>query len=160
MNRTICLLILLTIGRHGFAISPSRDSLSVSFPQFSITPAPATAHPAGKKLRWLHKLEYKIALHRLNRHASDSAGRKNILSTVSLLSGIGAVILIFISPVAVAGLILAPIAIITGILGLSRHQPQTNSSHTKSVIGIVLGGLTILLVVIAAIVIAALFSGW
>ncbi len=109
----------------------------------------------GRKMTLKEKIAFIIFKAKLKRQLPDdkSAPHKTDIGLLSLIFGGSAFVLALIPYLGIVSIPLALAAIVLGIIGLGRKK-----GDTKSIIGLVLGSLFILLI---AVVLAAFFSsGW
>ena len=79
-----------------------------------------------------------------------------MLSVVSLAAvGLGIIALVVGSGV---GFIFALVSVVAGIIAVSSNRNKGNAYKTMAVLGIVLGGLMMLLLIVAAIALAAFWG--
>ena len=118
-----------------------------------------TFYKAPKKPGFLQKLEYKIVQKKVKRllahRADEPATRKNVLSTISMVLGILAILVLFIPSISVIALVAGPAALITGIIALGKKYNNSKASRAKAIIGIVLGSVFILFLLVAILFVIA-----
>lgn len=98
----------------------------------------------------LRAVERKVA-RQLKKGEDGNLREKRILGMISMLSSIVGIITLFTVPI--VGICLVPIALTTGILGVSNNNDKR--SRAQSIVGIVFGGLGFALAILALILIAA-----
>lgn len=164
MKKLLLIAMMIGLGLQTFSYSPGAKTInpSHSFPGnlnalslhdfLKLTPK-KYYELTGKKMTLKEKLAFTILQSKLKKHLPDDKDvpRKNNLGMLSLLFGAGAWVFAFIPAIGVISLGFAVAAVVLGILGLGRKK-----GDTKSIIGLVLGGLFLLLVVVA---IASFASG-
>ncbi|MCU0335538.1 MAG: hypothetical protein MUF62_10945 [Chitinophagaceae bacterium] len=111
----------------------------------------------GHKLSRLDKRVFKAVkrMQELNPEDEAAMQRNNRLSTVSMISALAGLVLMF-TPVGILSLFLLPAGLITGIIGVSRasrFQSRQGSGFGKALTGVIVGGLGTLLIVLALIVV-------
>ena len=95
---------------------------------------------------------------RLAADEGDDISRASKLGTWALITGIAGFVLLFFSYAGIASLALLPAAIILGAIGLSRANKTSDprrAGMVKSLIGLILGSVGVLLLLIAVAYIAA-----
>lgn len=164
MKRLLLIAMMIGFGLQTFSYSPRSAKIdpSLTFPgnlnaltlQDFLKLTPKKYYElTGKKLTLKEKLAFTILKSKLKKQLPDDKDvpRKNNLGMLSLLFGAGAWVFAFIPAIGIISLGFAVAAVVLGILGLGRKK-----GDAKSIIGLVLGGLFLLLVVVA---IAAFASG-
>ena len=108
----------------------------------------------GKRLTFKQRVAFVILKAKLKKQLTDdkTAANKTDIGLLSLVFGGGAFVLAIIPYAGLLSIPMAIAAIVLGIIGLGRKK-----GDTKSIIGLVLGSLFLLLIVA---LIAALSSGW
>jgi hypothetical protein len=160
MSFTKTLMLLLTLA---FA----HLSFAAVTPGTVIDPAPAIEkikakdieQLTGKKLTLLQKLQLKIVQNKLARKTlklgdEPMTPQQYKQAKWSLNLGIASIAFLFVP---VLGLLALPAAILAIIFGAKSLKGNSNS---KGITGIVLGGLTVLLFLVAIIIIAAFLASW
>ncbi len=109
----------------------------------------------GKRMTFKQKIAFAILKAKLKKQLPDdkSAPHKTDIGLLSLIFGGSAFLIAFIPFVGIASIPLAIAAIVLGIIGLGRKK-----GDTKSIIGLVLGSVFILLIAVAVAAFAA--GGW
>ena len=165
VNYMVALLVLVCLKTEAASapllyspIFPSSNSGKGNIHVF--TPSAPTSY---KKVGFLRKLQYKLALKSITRLSKGldegTQPKKNRLSTISLVLGIIGAVALFIPGIAGIALIAGPAALITGIIALGKRYNNSKASRTKAIIGVVLGGILVALG-IAAVIILAAFASW
>ncbi|MBD0279139.1 MAG: DUF4190 domain-containing protein, partial [Flavisolibacter sp.] len=114
------------------------------------------------KLCWYQKLQLKWIQKKLRKAAFDEehpiSETMKMLSVASLIAaGLGIVALVVGSGIGLFVLTLG--SIITGIIALSGNKNKDNRYRTMAIVGIVVGGATLLIAIIAAfLALSALFG--
>jgi hypothetical protein len=164
MKKLTLFLILFLMGTSTFSFSPS----NYSGPKTYIGPAKLKAMSVqdflnltpkkyyeltGTRMTLKQKLSFVILKAKLRKQLPDekAEGKKTDIGLLSLVFGGGAFVLALIPYVGIISIPLALAAIVLGIIGLGRKK-----GDTKSLIGLVLGSLFIVLVIV---VVAAFASG-
>ena len=113
----------------------------------------------GKKLTFFQKLKIKIAQKFLQKLADDELTEKQKQQAhTSLLLGIGSLALLLLSGIIpVFALLCIPVAILAIVFGSKSLQ---GNSNTKGIIGVVTGGATLAIILIALIVVLAFLASW
>ena len=108
----------------------------------------------GKKMTFKQKISFSILKAKLKKQLPDEKveGKKSNLGLLSLIFGGAAFLTVFISSIAVISFPLAVAAIVLGILGLSKTK-----GDTKSIIGLVLGSVFLLLGLAAIAIFASIW---
>ncbi len=127
----------------------------------SVPPAEAFEAPAGKKLSFRQRIALKLVQKKINKHQkkrdrkSKSRSEKNPdkLATLSLIFGAGSFVLVFIPVIGFLALFTAIAGIILGAIALKK-----GGNKTLAILGIVFGALFIVFMVLALILLIALFS--
>jgi hypothetical protein len=155
------------LGLQTFSFSPShkeRTKIEYNFPQnlkamtlrefLAITPQ-KYQELTGKRMSLKQKIAFAILKSKLKRRLANdkSPEHKSDIGLLSLIFGGGAFLIAFIPGVGIASIGLAIAAIILGIIGLGRKK-----GDTKSIIGLVLGSVFLLLLLVAVAAFAA--GGW
>jgi hypothetical protein len=163
MKKILFACFILSLGLQTYAYNPgnSRASMystpqnenAISLQEFlNLTPK-KYQQLTGKRMTWKQKLAFYMLKGKLKKQLSDN---KNSHSTdiglLSLIFGGSAFVLAIIPYVGLVSIPLAIAAIILGIIGLGRKK-----GDTKSIIGLVLGSVFLLLLLV---LIAAFSSGW
>ena len=144
-----------------------QSSLAATTPDFSTVPNQETTidiqklKPAdvekmtGRKMNLIQKLKFKLLQKKLKKFEKETLTKKQENQAVaSLVLGLFSLLCLFI-PFAIFFSI--PAAILAIIFGAKSLKGNSNA---KGIIGIVSGGLTLILLVVAIIVLAAAFSGF
>lgn len=113
----------------------------------------------GKKLTLFQKVKIKIAQKFLQKLGDDEMTEKQKRQAQSsLIFGIGSLTLLLLSGViAIFGLLCIPAAILAIVFGAKSLK---GNSNTKGIIGVVTGGATLAIILIAIIVVLAFFASW
>src|SRR4029077_16499721 len=100
----------------------------------------------GKKLNLLQKIELKLLQKKLRKKTDEDEldAKQQRKATLSLILGIAGFVFLFIPYVVILAIPLAILAIVFGASSMNGKK-----SNTKSIVGIVLGGVTILLFILA-----------
>lgn len=107
----------------------------------STTPALVNTNRLHQK--WQHFLLNKMAK-KVNPFAIDKKSKKDKLSTIALILGLSALVILFITPINFLTIFLAPAAIVTGFI--AKHNNPDKKSRTKAWIGIAAAMVPVLLV--------------
>lgn len=108
----------------------------------------------GKRMTLKQKIAFAILKAKLKRQLADNAvPHKSNIGLLSLLFGAATWVFAFIPAIGIASIGFAIAAIILGIIGLGRKK-----GDTKSIIGLVLGSLFVLLLIVALAAFAS--GGW
>jgi len=117
-------------------------------------PAPIAPHTFSDRLK--QKLVRK-ALRWQHKQHSEKQTTKDTLALISLICGVAGILLLLVPYLSALTLLLAPAAIIMGIIALSKnHNPK---SRTKAIIGIVAGTVPIILFIVLLFVLIAFWGG-
>ncbi len=108
----------------------------------------------GRRMTFKQKISFSILKAKLKKQLPDEKveGKKSNLGLLSLIFGGGAFLMALIPGVAVISFPLAVAAIVLGILGLGRKK-----GDTKSIIGLVLGSVFLLLSIVAIALFASIW---
>jgi hypothetical protein len=101
---------------------------------------------AFKLLKWKIKLQGK-------KNYSGNEGKYEKMATWSMILGIAAFPLAFIPTIGLISIAAAAGAIVLGGISLNKTE-----NKTKSIVGIVLGSVFVLLLILAVVIVAAAFS--
>jgi hypothetical protein len=104
---------------------------------------------SGKKMGLISKVQFKVAQKFATKKAETEKSDKKTFSLISLIAGGISLITTIIFPF--VGLLLALAGLIFGIIGLKKEK-----AHTMSILGIVFGGLTLLLILVFVVLIASI----
>jgi hypothetical protein len=104
---------------------------------------------SGKKMGLISKVQFKVAQKFATKKAETEKSDKKTFSLISLIAGGISLITTIIFPF--VGLLLALAGLIFGIIGLKKEKAQT-----MSILGIVFGGLTLLLILVFVVLIASI----
>lgn len=156
---------MIVVGLQTFSISPRHFTIyntnktpsalnSMTLQNFlTLTPNKYT-ELTGKKMTFKQKIAFAILKAKLKRQLPDSvAHNKADIGLLSLIMGGGAFVVALIPFLGVISIPMAIAGIVLGIIGLGRKK-----GDTKSIIGLVLGSLFLLLIVIVIAAFAA--GGW
>lgn len=113
----------------------------------------------GKKLTLFQKVELKIAQKLLRKWSDDElTDKQKKQAQASLLLGIGSVALLLLSGViSIFGLLCIPAAVLALVFGIKSLK---GNSNTKGIIGVVTGGATLAIFLLAIIIVLAFFASW
>lgn len=166
MKKLLLIAMMIGFGLQTFSYSPGTNKINPShtFPGnlnalslnefLKLTPK-RYYELTGKRMTLKEKIAFTILKSKLKKQLPDDKNvpRKNNLGMLSLLFGAGTWVFAFIPAIGVISLGFAVAAVVLGILGLGRKK-----GDVKSIIGLVLGGLFLLLVVVALAAFAS--GGW
>jgi hypothetical protein len=109
----------------------------------------------GMKLNFSQRIAFAILKAKLKKqlNADKPAAHKTDIGTLSIILGGGAFLVALIPAVGIISIAMAIGAIVLGIIGLGRKK-----GDTKSIIGLVLGSIFLLLIIVAVAAFAS--SGW
>ncbi len=145
MLRSICLFFALILFQFYSvaAVVPivtgqNNSPVTASFPLVS------KAKPAFFE-RLQSKVLQNVIAKKIARLAKDKGESNKKLSTISLILGLAGVVFVFVPYVSILVLLLAPAAIVTGIIALKDNDDKR--SRTKAIIGIVAGAVPLLVVI-------------
>ena len=109
---------------------------------------------AGKKLSFLEKIQLKILQKKLkNIEKGEPTAKQKKQGTLSMLCGFVSFIVLFISPLV---LLAIPFGVLALVFGM---QSLKGNSNAKAILGVVTGGLSILLFIVALAIVAAMLAG-
>jgi hypothetical protein len=146
----------------------------VSFSYAAVTPGPASLKTdlrkikvkdveklTGKKLSFFQKIKLKIILAAANKlKDGELTEKQERQATASMALGIGSLALMFLSMIpfiSFIGILCIPAAILAIIFGARSLKGNSNS---KGIVGVVTGGVTLLIIAVAIILLAILFAGF
>jgi hypothetical protein len=158
MIKPIALLLTLFFSFYAdAAVVPN----GVTPPKFDFTKIKAKdiERFTGKKLTFFQKVKFKIAQKLLKKLSDEEmTERQRKQAQASMILGIGSIGLLLLSgAVSIFGLLCIPAAILAIVFGAKSLKGNSNA---KGIVGIVTGGVTLLLLVIAIIVVLAFFASW
>lgn len=111
----------------------------------------------GKKLPFFQKIKLKILLAAAKRFGKgEMTEKQEKQATASMILGIGSIVLLLI-PISFIGLLSVPAAILALVFGIKSLK---GNSNTKGIVGVVTGSVTLVLIALAVILVAILFSGF
>ena len=166
--KKLLLISCLLIGLQTFSFSPGNSSVTnnssyvlpgnvkaMTLQQFLTLTPKQYRLLTGKKMSLKEQLGFAILKAKLKRQLADdkAAPHKSDLGLLSLIFGGAAWVFAFIPAIGVISIGFAIGAVVLGILGLNRKK-----GDTKSIIGLVLGSVFILLLFVAIIAFAS--GGW
>lgn len=115
----------------------------------------------GKKLTFFQRIKLKILQKALKKYRdADITEQQKKQATISMILGISSIALLLISSVAVIGflgILSIPAAVLALVFGIKSLK---GNSNTKGIIGVVMGGVTIGLFLIALLLILIFFTGF
>jgi hypothetical protein len=113
----------------------------------------------GKKMTLFQKVKLKIAQKLLKKIDEDQmSDQQKKQAQASMILGIGSLLLLLLSGVvSVFGLLCIPAAILAVIFGTKSLRGNSNA---KGIIGVVTGGVSLVLIVLAIIIVAAFIAAW
>lgn len=152
------LLLLLFLGLNSHASFIPVATTDSSFSKNEIT-AKKVEQLTGKKLTLLQKVELKILQRKLHRHFDKISPEQEKQAKLSLIFGIVSICFLALSSTVIGGilaLLSIPAAILAIIFGAKSLK---GNSNVKGIIGIVLGGLSLLLIVLALFLVLILIAG-
>ena len=112
----------------------------------------------GKKMTLFQKIKLKIAQKVLNKLSDNEMTEKQRKQAeASLILGIGSLALLLLSgAVSIFGLLCIPAAILAIVFG---SKSLKGNSNAKGIVGVVTGGVTLVIIVLAVILLAIFFAG-
>lgn len=138
---------------------PSTDSTLITVIT-ALTPK-TLQKPAGKKPGLLQKLQIKLLQHKLKKALRQDEGSTTkatkVLSVISMVSS-GLALVLLIAGWGVPFLILTLAGIITGIIALSNNNSRKH--RTMAVLGLVVGGINIILAILAVLIAISFFGAF
>ena len=139
-----------------FQLNSSAAVVPQPAPAEGVFPLSAYLQKPTQKQSFLTRLQsrlvQKVAVKKLAHISKDKADSKKKLATISFILGLAGIAFVFIPYVSILVLLLAPAAIVTGILALKDNEDK--KSRTKAIIGIVAGAVPLLI----AVAIFAIFA--
>lgn len=115
----------------------------------------------GKKLTFFQKVKLKILQKTLKKYENaDITDQQKRQANISMILGISSIALLLISSIAIIGflgILSIPAAVLALVFGIKSLK---GNSNTKGIVGVVTGGVTIGLFLIALILVAIFFSGF
>ena len=159
MTRSIVLLFSLFFCLNSHAIVAPNTPVP-KFDPFKIKPKDIE-QITGKKLTLFQKIKLKLAQTLLKKYSDgEITAKQQKQARVSMILGIMGLAFLFISLspfLGFLGILSIPSAILAIIFGSKSLKGNSNS---EGMIGVITGGATIALIIIAVIVIAIAFSGF
>jgi hypothetical protein len=158
MIKPIVLLLTLFFSFYAdAAVAP--NTVASPKPDFTKIKAKDIERITGKKLTLFQKVEIKIAQKILKKLSDEEMSEKQKKQAdASLILGIGSLTLLLLSGlVSVFGLLCIPAAILAIVFG---SKSLKGNSNTKGIIGVVTGGVTLAVILLAIIIILAFFASW
>ncbi len=166
MKKILLIGIMIVFGMQTFAFSPKISAGSnttyivpanlngMTIQEFLKLTPKKYQELTGKKMTFKQKISFAIIKAKLKKQLADEkpVAHRTDLGLLSLIFGGSAFVLAIIPFVGLISIPLAIAAIVLGIIGLRRKK-----GDTKSIIGLVLGSVFILLF---AVLIAVFASGW
>ena len=164
--KKLLLIAFMFIGLQTFSFSPGniertnasyipRNPGAMTLQNFLTLTPKKYQELTGRKMSFKEKIAFAIFKGKLKRQLPEdkTASHKSNIGLLSLLFGAGAFVIAFIPTVGVISIGLAVAAIVLGIIGLGRKK-----GDTKSLIGLVLGSVFLLLILVAVAAFAS--GGW
>lgn len=145
---------------------------SLSFSYAAVSPGVASPKPdftrikakdiekiSGKKLTFLQKIGLKIFQKKLSKfNIGEMTEQQRKQAKASMFLGIGSLfLLLFSSALSAISLLCIPAAILAIIFGAKSLKGNSNA---KGIVGIVTGGVTLVIIILAVLLIALLFASW
>jgi hypothetical protein len=145
MIRTITLLLINLFALQTFAAVVPSPTVTPPSLDFTKMKAKEIEKLTGKKLNLLQKIELKLLQKKMGKKTGDDemTEKQKKKASLSMILGITSIVFLFIP---VIGILAIPMAILAIIFGASSMK---GNSNTKSIVGVVTGGVTLLLFVIA-----------
>lgn len=157
MIKPIVLLLTLFFSFYAdAAVAPN----AVAPPKFDFTKLKVKdiERISGKKLTLFQKVKIKIAQKFLQKLDDELTEKQKQQAQSSLLLGIGSLALLLLSGVIpIFGLLCIPAAVLALVFGIKSLK---GNSNTKGIIGVVTGGATLAIFILAIIIFLALFASW
>jgi hypothetical protein len=153
--KAIALLLSVFFSIQVFAaVTPPGTTDKTSVADFTKMKSKEFEKLTGKKLTLLEKIQLKLLQKKLRKYDDEEiTSKQKKLATWSMFLGIASLILLFI-PYLV--LLAIPAALLAMIFGM---QSLKGNSNAKAIIGVVTGGVTLLLILVALVFVAALIAG-
>ncbi len=113
----------------------------------------------GKKLTLLQKIEFKFLQKKLKKFSGEEmTGQQRKQAKASMFLGIGSLLLLlFSSALSAISLLCIPAAILAIIFGAKSLKGNSNA---QGIVGIVTGGVTLVFIILAVVLIALIFASW
>jgi hypothetical protein len=160
MTRSIMVLLSLFFGLNSHALVTPNTAAPLRLDPFKIKPKDIEKI-TGKKLTLFQKIKLQLAQKVLRKYSDgETTARQRKQGRVSMILGILGLAFLFISlsPVlGFLGILAIPSAILAVVFGSKSLKGNSNS---EGIIGVITGGVTIALFIIAIIVLAIGFSGF
>ncbi len=172
--KLISLVFFLTCAFSSFAVTPNHainpaiaPNLSsigeMTIEDFLAVDIKKLQQKSGQKMKWSNRLAFKMIQKKMARKVrkgkldktakfSSVANPANRRGRLSLILSCGGFILLFIPVVGIIGLLAALVGFGIGLSGLKKDE-----DNTMAIVGTVVGGVVLLLFLVALIWIAALF---
>lgn len=152
--------LLVLLAPALYAATPANLPAIQKFDLTTITPK-QVEKLTGKKLGFFQKLKLRMLQRALRKYKdADITDQQKKQANISMILGISSIVLLLISSVAIIGflgILSIPAAVLALVFGI---KSLNGNSNTKGIIGVVTGGVTIGLVLIALILVLIFFSGF
>ena len=160
MTKSFMLLFSLFFCLNTHAIVTPNSAPAPKFDPFKIKPKDLEKI-TGEKLTFFQKIKLKLAQSFLKKYSDgEMTAKQQKQARISMTLGIMGLAFLFISLspfLGFLGILAIPSAILAIVFG---SQSLRGNSNSEGMIGVITGGATIALIVIAVIVIAIAFSGF
>ena len=154
------LLLSLFFSLNSHSLVTPRGDAPPKFDPFKIKPK-EIEKITGKKLTLFQKIKLKLAQKVLKKYSEEEmTAKQKKQARLSMILGILGMAFLFISlsPVlGYLGILAIPSAILAIIFG---SQSLKGNSNSEGMLGVITGGVTLALIIIAVIVVAIAFSGF
>jgi len=152
--------LLLLFAPASKAIAPAGLPVGQRIDFTAITPK-QIEKLTGKKLTFFQKVKLRILQKALKKYKdADITDQQKKQANISMILGISSIVLLLISSIAIIGflgILSVPAAVLALVFGI---KSLNGNSNTKGIIGVVTGGVTIGLILIALIFLLIFFSGF
>ena len=156
MVKPIALLLSLFFSFYSDAAVVSNRAAPPKF-DFTKIKAKDIEKITGKKLTLFQKIKLKIAQTALSKLKGEITEKQEKQAEISMILGISSIALLLLSGVLpFIGLLCVPAAILAIIFGAKSLK---GNSNTKGIVGVVTGGVTLVIIVLAIILLAIFFAG-
>jgi len=105
----------------------------------------------GRRLTFKEKIQFILLQYQLKKlHRKAITPKQNRQATASMIFGIASILLLF-TPAAVVAIPAAIVGVVLGIVSIRGN------SNTKSIVGIITGGITLFILILAFILVAGFY---
>jgi len=160
MTKSMMLLFSLFFCLNSHALVTPNSAIPPTFDRFKIKPKDIEK-TTGEKLTLFQKIKFKLAEKILRKYSDDEiTAKQQRQGRVSMVLGIMGLAFLFVSLspfLGFLGILAIPSAILAIVFGSKSLKGNSNS---EGMVGVITGGATIGLIIIAVLVVAIAFSGF